>query len=568
MGKRKRSQKKKENAKNPVAEDKKTEHKNPAPQVPLPTPSQDSLLGLPRGSLLGPPPGSALGPSPSSLLLPSQNPPMVPSQAPMQEQPFSLRVSVIEHGVTSRVPTSPRAPKEPGLAPSEYPATFSKERIASEILKKPPLMGVEAALNEMAIRVSTDFVEDVLKMSYGAGIEAMRFFRWAGWQLGKNHSRYAWNLLIDLLGKDKYFDAMWDCLKAMKAEGLLSMETFSSVFRSYVTADKVGEAMMTFEVMEQYGCKQDVVAFNSLLSALCRENQTIKAYEFFEKTKEKIKPDADTYALLLEGWEKERNLVKARHTFGEMIIRIGWNPSCTAAYNAFLNTLVNGSQVEEALKFLNVMKGRNCLPDLSFYRPALQALYAQKNTKDAYNVWEIMMQNGFIPDTPTYNAMIGIFCHADQLDSAYRLLDEMVFNGSYPDSTTYNLIFPTLIKAHKVAEASSIFREMTKNECYPTHANYLMAMKMYFEADDPEMAIMMWRHMILKGVAPNEDCASVLISGLCDIGRVSEARKYFEETITRGVKVPAATMKTLKEALIKVGRKDTYERLESKWKSL
>jgi len=61
-------------------------------------------------------------------------------------------------------------------------------------------------------------VEDVLKLSYGVGMEAMKFFRWAGLKLTRKHKPLAWNLLVDFLGKDNLFDAMWDCIKTCEEE--------------------------------------------------------------------------------------------------------------------------------------------------------------------------------------------------------------------------------------------------------------------------------------------------------------------------------------------------------------
>jgi len=483
----------------------------------------------------------------------------------------SSRYSSLWDSVAPPVQSSkpPRVPKEPGLDRSQYPPTKPIEMIVSNILKNPPRMGVENALNELRLGVSNQFVEDVLKLSYGAGMEAVKFFRWAGLKLTRKHSPLAWNLLVDLLGKEKLFDAMWDCIKVMKNEGTVSMEIFSSVFGNYVQAGKLDEAKMTFEVMEQYGCRHDVVALNCYISALCRYKQAKAALEFFDRVKARIAPDADTYALLLEGWEIEGNVSMAKTTFGEMIVHLGWVPNNTSAYNAFLSTLVNGFQVEEALKFLVMMKSLKCLPDLGFFRNTLQILYQRKDTKNAYGLWELMRQSGIVPDLPTYNTMIGVCCSVNpiQVDFADRLLVEMVCNGAFPDFRSYNTIFEALIIARKVEEASSIFREMTKNEFCPLYANYVRAIKMYFEAEDPDMAVIMWKHMIQKAIFPKSDCAATLIDGFCDLGRVSEALKYSLEAINRGVEIPVETMTKLKNAR-QAGKQDAYGQLEKKMKSV
>ncbi|CAI9763206.1 unnamed protein product [Fraxinus pennsylvanica] len=44
---------------------------------------------------------------------------------------------------------------------------------------------------------------------------------------------------------------------------------------------------------------------------------------------------ADTFAILLEGWEKEGNVAKAKTTFGEMVIGVGWSPQYISPYDAF-----------------------------------------------------------------------------------------------------------------------------------------------------------------------------------------------------------------------------------------
>ncbi|XP_010274756.1 PREDICTED: pentatricopeptide repeat-containing protein At1g77360, mitochondrial-like [Nelumbo nucifera] len=260
----------------------------------------------------------------------------------------------------------------------ESPNLPPKTKLLCEIIANTPSPTVEKVLEETGVRVTTGDVEEVLKLSYGYPSTAVKFFRWSGWQLNDKHSPYAWNLVVDLLGKNLLFDAMWDAIKSMKKEGLLSLATFASVFSSYVVADRVEEAIMTFEVMDQYGVARDIIALNSLLSAICREGKTMKAKEFLDIAKDKIRPDADTYAILLEGWENENNVACARQTFGEMVIDIGWNPENVPAYDSFLNTLLKGHDIHEAMKFFEMMAGKKCFPGMRFFRTALEEFVKSK----------------------------------------------------------------------------------------------------------------------------------------------------------------------------------------------
>lgn len=415
-------------------------------------------------------------------------------------------------------------------------------------------------LNMLGIKVTTELVEEVLKNSYKAGEAALKFFHWSVNLLGGKHSPYAWNLLVDVLGNNKMFDAMWDAAKSMKADGILSRQTFATIFTSYAMAEKANEAMMTFEVMEHYGCPQDVGAFNCLLCALCRCKQTTKALEFCKKMGDKFPPDADTYAILLEGWEKEGNAAKAKKTFGEMIARLGWDPLNTAAYNAFLGTLCKLGQVDEALKFLHVMRSRNCFPDKSFFSTAVHALCLQNRADEAGMVFETMMRCGHIPSTTTYNSMISAYCYAGKMDDCYRLFDGMVFNGAFPDTVTYNTIFQTLMKARQMEEAASIFREMTRNEYDPDSDSFTMALVV----KELNIASMVWKHMSSKGVFPSMESVNTFINTLCDGGKRAEALKYVEEMRDQGIKVSEEILKRVK--LSESDKKDTAERSSKKRK--
>ncbi|XP_057965238.1 pentatricopeptide repeat-containing protein At1g77360, mitochondrial-like isoform X2 [Malania oleifera] len=450
----------------------------------------------------------------------------------------------------------------------DVPGVSPVARILCEILTGSSPNDVEAALSATGLIPSSDYMEEVIKLVYNSPSAAIKFFRWAG----RTHkpSAYAWNLMVDLLGKNQLFEEMWDAIRSMKQESVLSVATFVSAFGSYCVAGRFNEAIMTFDVMDRYGIQQDIIAVNSLLSAICRqENQTSKALEFFEKIKGKIPPDGDTFAILLEGWEKEGNVAKAKTTFGEMVVRVGWSPENMSAYDAFLSTLVHGSNADEAMKFLKVMKGNNCLPGLKFFSNALDVLIKQNDSTHAVLLWDIMVGSGLVPNLIMYNAVIGLLCNNNEIDYAYRRLDEMVFHGTFPDSLTYNMIFQCLVKNKKVREAAKFFFEMIKNEWPPTHSNCASAITLLFDGDDPETAIEIWNYMIENRILPLDESANALLIGLCNLGRLTDLRKFADDILDRRINIYESTMAKLKSTFYKEGRnaRDTYDSLSRRWKA-
>ncbi|XP_057525231.1 pentatricopeptide repeat-containing protein At1g77360, mitochondrial-like [Amaranthus tricolor] len=452
----------------------------------------------------------------------------------------------------------------------DLPYVTPRTRILCDIVYNTQNSDIEAALNSSGITPSCELVEEVLKLSYGSPNGAVSFFRWAGLTYKPSVSVYSWNLMVDLLGKNKMFDQLWAAIRSMKEEGLLSLATFVSVFGSYCTAGKFEDAIMTFETMHKYGIEPDVVAVNSLLSAMCREkDQTKRAYNFFDRMKLKIPPDGDTFAILLEGWEKERNVSKAKTTFGEMVVRVGWDVKNMAAYTAFLMTLVRGSQVDEAVKFFQLMKGKGCLPGLKFFTNALDILVKKNDSTQAVPLWDSMVGSGIMPNLITFNAMIGLLCNNNDIENAFRFLDDMPFYGVFPDSQTYNMIFECLINNKKVREVASFFREMTKNEFPPTLANCAAAIEMLFERDDPETGIEIWNSVLVNRVMPIDDCANILLLGLCTLGRFSELKRFAYDMLDQRIIIYEVTMRRLQKALYKEGRsaRDIFDSLERRWKA-
>ncbi|XVE72198.1 hypothetical protein DITRI_Ditri11bG0019800 [Diplodiscus trichospermus] len=462
---------------------------------------------------------------------------------------------------TRKLPVFPSYQTTPNLHP--------KVKLLCEIISTTPSSTVENLLEDTGLRVTQLDVENVLKLSYSFPSQAVKFFRWSGHQIQHQHSPYSWNLVVDLLGKNGLFDAMWDAIKSMKKEGLVSLATFASVFSSYVSFDKVKEAVLTFEVMNQYGCVRDIVALNSLISAICREGKTIDGLEFLRVAKTRIRPDSDSYAILLEGWEKEGDISSAKETFEEMVTEIGWDPDNVPAYDSFLSTLIKGKDgINEVLKYVDILHERKCCPGMKFFKEVLDGFLKVGNVRGAELIWKAMVEKvGIRPDKEIYNLMITLYCSKNYTDVAKKMLDEMVFTGAFPDMQSYNVLFHFLIKNRKLKEASVLFNEMVRNEFFPSKTNCIAAIKIFIDIGDPYVAIKVWKFMIDNYDTDLEEIGNLLIDGLCEAKMLPEAVKYAECMIEKGIKITSATLSRLKHSLHRAKKEGVYEELLRKWKS-
>ncbi|MCI34124.1 pentatricopeptide repeat-containing protein, partial [Trifolium medium] len=75
---------------------------------------------------------------------------------------------------------------------------------------------VAQALDSRGFRVSNSLVMQILKRFSNDWVPAFGFFIWAKTQTPYVHSPEVYNLMVDILGKSKEFDLMWDLVKEMK----------------------------------------------------------------------------------------------------------------------------------------------------------------------------------------------------------------------------------------------------------------------------------------------------------------------------------------------------------------
>ncbi|KAK2408665.1 pentatricopeptide repeat-containing protein, mitochondrial [Trifolium repens] len=472
------------------------------------------------------------------------------------------------HSISLPSPSTSLLKTKSTLSPLPIPPLGkTKSKSLFEILSTNPYPTIEKSLEDSCINVTPQDVEQVLKLCYQLPVQAVKFFSWADHHIG--HTRYTWNLIIDILGKNRLFGPMWDLVKLMRRECLLSRSTFSSIFSSYVNAGRISGAFRTFEVMDGYGCLRDVFSLNSLLNIICRCGRVSEASDYLKIAKKHVKPDCDTYAILMEGLETDGNVIGAKKNFAEMVLEIGWDPANVLAYDSFLCTLLRGSDgIREAYKFFVLLSDRRCYPGSRFFKSVLDECVRIHDIRMAKFFWEVMLgKTELKPTTAMYNSMITLYCYHGDVDVAMRMLGGMAYRDVFPDSLTYNLLLRDLIKGRKLVKAARMFTEMVKCECVPDQLNCDAAVRVYLDNGYPAMAIKVWKILVENYREDLEGTANILVVGLQDNGRIFTAVKYAERIIGRGIKLTSSTLSKLKQSLFKERKEIVYDQLATKLKA-
>ncbi|KAL2929154.1 hypothetical protein RDABS01_034565 [Bienertia sinuspersici] len=428
-----------------------------------------------------------------------------------------------------------------------------------------PKVGLDVRLDHsgagVGVGASPEIVENVLKRFENAGMVSYRFFEWAGKQRNYTHNVEAYHTMIGSLAKIRQFELMWDLVGTMRSKGMLSAETFCIIMRKYARMQKVDEALYTFNVMEKYGVSSNLAAFNGLLSALCKSKNVRKAQEIFDNRTEHLVPDSKTYSILIDGWGREPNLPKARETFRQMV-HVGCNPDIVT-YGIMVDILCKAGRVDEAYGMLKSMDANGCSPTSFIYSILVHTYGIENRIEDAINTFMEMVKNGVEADVAVYNALISAFCKVNKFKNVFRVLKEMDDKGIIPNARTCNIVLNGLIGQGQSDEAYRVFRKMIK-VCEPDADTYTIMIKMFFDNDQSEKALKVWKYMMSKRFVPSMHTYSVLINGLCEKGQVSEACVYIEEMIEKGIQPSVMTFRKLRKLLIKEHRQDVLKFLQEK----
>lgn len=421
--------------------------------------------------------------------------------------------------------------------------------------------GFDTSLNQNGIRVSEDIVEKVLEKFENSGMLAHRFFEWAGKQRNYNHSVRAYHIMIESLAKIRQYEIVWDLVNLMNSKGMLNIETFCIIMRKYARAQKVDEAIYTFNIMKKYNVPPNLAAFNGLLSALCKSKNVRKAQEIFDGMKNQFLPDSKTYSILLEGWGRAPNLPKAREIFREMVD--AHCPPDIVTYGIMVDILCKAGRTDEAVQVVKEMEFGGCQLTSFIYSVLIHTYGSENRIEDAINTFFEMEKYGVKPDVAVYNALISAFCKANKFQNAYKVVAMMHDNGVRPNSRTCNILMSGLMYRGESDQAIKVFCRLSKI-CEPDADTYTMMIKMFCEREEFEMALKVWRYMKNKQFAPGMHTFSALVNGFIKKADVSRACVLMEEMIERGLRPGRHTFGKLRQLLLKEGRNDVFEFLQEK----
>ncbi|BFG34595.1 hypothetical protein CerSpe_208690 [Prunus speciosa] len=168
------------------------------------------------------------------------------------------------------------------------------------------------------------------------------------------------------------------------------------------------------------------------------------------------------------------------------------------------------TDLEDALNLFNSMLQTRPLPSIVDFNQLLGQVAKLKRYSAAISLCKQMDLLPIAPSICTLNIMINCFSHLGQMGNSLSVLAKLFKFGFKPDAATYNTLIKGFVIEDRISEAAALFCKMLEH----APPSYSFTKLGHSTART---------HIFTHLGQPNVRTFTVMISGLCSKGRISEA---------------------------------------------
>ncbi|XP_039133401.1 pentatricopeptide repeat-containing protein At2g13420, mitochondrial-like [Dioscorea cayenensis subsp. rotundata] len=474
-------------------------------------------------------------------------------------------------GFQAAAPPAPK-PTPPPLLPSATADALARLLIQHHN----PFHAMESSLQLSGVGLTHDLVLQTLLRLKNASKVALGFFLCARDHAHHLHDADAYDLMVDILGRVRQFDVVWQLIVEMDQRGVVpSPRTFAVLVRRYVAAGFTRQAIRAFDDMPAFiGREPDGSEFNMLLDTLCKYGYPKVATEIFNKRKSSFEPDEKAYTIMIYGWCKVKQPEMARKFLNEMA-DCGLEPN-VVTYNVLLNGICRRGNLQPETRFdrviqaaedlLEEMRSRGIEPDVTSYSIILHVYTRAHKPELSICKFRSMKDKGICPTVATYTSVIKCLASCGRLEEAEELLSEMTRNGVSPSPAAYNCFFKEYRGRNDADGALKLYKKIKEmgSGSKLDFLTYNILIKMFLKLDKMGIVRELWKDMGESGFSPDLDSYTQLIHGLCNKQKWREACQFFMEMIEKGLLPQKITFETLYRGLIQADMLRTWRRLKKR----
>ncbi|KAH6804191.1 hypothetical protein C2S51_032438 [Perilla frutescens var. frutescens] len=366
-------------------------------------------------------------------------------------------------------------------------------------------------------------------------------------KFGKAVSLKLLNTILDVLVKEDTDIARKFYRKKIMGTGLKGDDyTYGILMKGFDLMNRIGDGFKLLQIMKNHGVKVNVVVYNTLIHALCKNGKVGRARSLMNEMDKfsdvsfnilisaywKVKagcgflrqmemegclPNTETYNVLIEGLCESGMLDLALYMFHEMkragtrdglelfelmLEDKGGSGGRVSSYNIILYGLYKDNHLGKALEFLNYMG--NWFPHDVGHTLTILKFCQDSNVDESKQVFDEMSERGSTPSALVYLSLIQEYCKNGCMKEAVEMVNiEMIGRMYFPVASTFNALISGFYRQAKPRIAVRLMEDLNMRGCLPDSESYGVVVDAFCSQGDFQQVLMLYMQMMEKGIAPS-----------------------------------------------------------------
>ncbi|OAY82624.1 Pentatricopeptide repeat-containing protein, mitochondrial [Ananas comosus] len=446
----------------------------------------------------------------------------------------------------------------------------------------------EKLLRRFREKIDESIVIDVLRLVKVPEL-CIKFFTWAGRQIGYAHTGPTYDTLIKILGFDEKSRVANQLLREIGDDDReVLVKLLNVLVRKCCRNGLWNEALEELGRLKDFGFRPSKVTYHALIQVLLSAERLDMAFLVHKEMSDsgfcmdRFTMGCFAHSLCKAGrWVEAVNMIEREDFTLDTVL-------CTQ----MISGLLEASLFEEAMSFLHRMRSNSFVPNAITYRTLLSGFLRKKQLGWCKRIINMMITEGCNPSPSLFNSLVHGYCKSGDYDYAYKLLKKMVACNCPPGYVTYNIFIGSICGSDKLPsldlldlaekayydmlnagvvlnkvnvsnfarclcgvgkfdKAFEIIKEMMKKGFVPDTSTYSKVIGFLCEASKVEKAFLLFEEMKRTGVVPDVYTYTILIDSFCKVGLIPQARIWFEEMERGGCNPNVVTYTALIHAYLK-----------------
>ncbi|KAK4742846.1 hypothetical protein SAY87_000847 [Trapa incisa] len=385
----------------------------------------------------------------------------------------------------------------------------------------------------------------------------VKFFLWAGRQIGYSHTTAVYDALLEILKYGDNDERISDSfLMEIKGEDEEVLGKLLNVLVRRCCRNGLSNlALEELGKLKDLGYRPARATYNALIQVFLQSGKLDTAHLVHKEMRASgFRMDIQTiglftYSLCKVGkWRDALALIEREDFMPDTII-----------YTKMICGLCEASLFDEAMNFLDRMRTSSCVPNVVTYDVLLSGYLRKRELGRCKRVLSMMIPEGCHPSPKLFNSLVHAFCRSRDYSYAYKLLKKMVRCGYTPGYVVYNILIggicgnQELPGSHELELAEKAYSEMLDAGIILNKINVSNFTRCLCGVGKFEKAHTTIRELMNKGFIPDSSTYTKVIGYLCGAAKVEKAFSLFEEMKRNNVVPDVYTYTVLIDSFCKVG---------------